>query len=140
MIKYNLNCNKKHEFESWFSNSEEFEKLKKKKLLECIFCKSKIISKSIMAPRISNNRSNANQEEVIQSELKKIKNDLIKIRTFVEKNFKYVGDKFSSELRNIYYDKKSKKNIYGTTTAKERKELQEEGIELSSIPWIDKEN
>ena len=93
-----------------------------------------------MAPRISNNRSNANQEEVIQSELKKIKNDLIKIRTFVEKNFKYVGDKFSSELRNIYYDKKSKKNIYGTTTAKERKELQEEGIELSSIPWIDKEN
>ena len=140
MIKYNLNCNKKHEFESWFSNSEEFEKLKKKKLLECIFCKSKIISKSIMAPRISNNRSNANQEEVIQSELKKIKNDLIKIRTFVEKNFKYVGDKFSSELRNIYYDKKSKKNIYGTTTAKERKELKEEGIELSSIPWIDKEN
>ena len=140
MIKYNLNCNKKHEFESWFSNPEEFEKLKKKKLLECIFCKSKIISKSIMAPRISNNRSNANQEEVIQSELKKIKNDLIKIRTFVEKNFKYVGDKFSSELRNIYYDKKSKKNIYGTTTAKERKELQEEGIELSSIPWIDKEN
>ena len=46
----------------------------------------------------------------------------------------------SKEVRNIYYDKKVNKNIYGTTTAEERKELQEEGIELSSIPWIDKEN
>ena len=30
MIKYNLKCNNKHEFESWFSDSKEFEKLKKK--------------------------------------------------------------------------------------------------------------
>ena len=30
MIKYILKCNKGHEFESWFSNSEEFEKLNKK--------------------------------------------------------------------------------------------------------------
>ena len=30
MIKYNLKCHNNHEFESWFSNSEEFEKLKKK--------------------------------------------------------------------------------------------------------------
>ena len=27
MIKYNLKCQNNHEFESWFSNSEEFEKL-----------------------------------------------------------------------------------------------------------------
>ena len=140
MIKYNLNCNNKHEFESWFSNSDEFEKLKRKKLLECIFCKSKKISKSIMAPRVSNGRVNENEEVAVQKELKKIKKDLLKIRNFVEKNFRYVGDKFSKEVRNIYYDKKVNKNIYGTTTAEERKELQEEGIELSSIPWIDKEN
>ena len=30
MIKYNLKCKNNHEFESWFSDSEEFEKLKKK--------------------------------------------------------------------------------------------------------------
>ena len=34
MIKYILNCNNKHEFESWFSESQEFEKLKKKKLID----------------------------------------------------------------------------------------------------------
>ena len=38
MIKYNLKCHKDHEFESWFSDSKEFDNLKKKKLLECIFC------------------------------------------------------------------------------------------------------
>ena len=41
MIKYNLKCENKHEFESWFSNSKEFEKLRLKKLVECIYCKSK---------------------------------------------------------------------------------------------------
>ena len=38
MIKYNLKCQNNHEFESWFSNSEEFDKLNKKDLLECIYC------------------------------------------------------------------------------------------------------
>ena len=54
MIKYNLKCKNNHEFESWFSNSEEFDKLNKKDLLECIYCSSKKISKSIMSPRILN--------------------------------------------------------------------------------------
>ena len=53
MIKYNLKCHNKHEFESWFSDSNEFDNLNKKKLLECIFCTSKKISKSIMSPMIS---------------------------------------------------------------------------------------
>ena len=53
MIKYLLKCKRKHEFESWFSNSKEFEKLKKKNLIECIFCNSKEVEKSIMSPNIT---------------------------------------------------------------------------------------
>ena len=53
MIKYNLKCKNGHEFESWFSNSEEFDKLNKKKMLECIYCSSKKVEKSIMSPMIS---------------------------------------------------------------------------------------
>ena len=52
MIKYLLKCNNRHEFESWFSESKEYEKLKKRKLIECIFCKSKKVDKSIMSPNI----------------------------------------------------------------------------------------
>ena len=142
MIKYILKCKNKHEFESWFSDSKEFEKLKKKKLIECIFCKSQDIEKSIMSPRVINSQINVNNYENLSNskEFEKIKKDLLKVRKFVEKNFQFVGDKFTQEIRNIYYNKRENKNIYGTTTLKEREELKEEGIELTSIPWIDKEN
>jgi len=73
-------------------------------------------------------------------EFNKIKKDLIKIRRFVEKNFEFVGKEFPKEVREIYYDKK-KKNIYGTVTLEEKLELEDEGINLTSIPWVDnKEN
>ena len=130
MIKYILKCKNKHEFESWFSDSKEFEKLKKKKLIECIFCKSQDIEKSIMSPRVINSQINVNNYENLSNskEFEKIKKDLLKVRKFVEKNFQFVGDKFTQEIRNIYYNKKENKNIYGTTTLKEREELKEEGI------------
>ena len=64
----------------------------------------------------------------------------MQIRKYIEKNFKYVGKDFSKKVRDIYYDKKISRAIYGTTTSDERKELAEEGIELLSIPWIDKSN
>ena len=139
MIKYNLKCKNKHEFESWFSDSKEFEKLKNSKIIECIFCKTKSIEKSIMSPRISNkdiDEKNINTDK----DIKKVKNELLKIQKFVEKNFEYVEKNFANKVREVYYDKKSKKNIYGTTTKAEREELQEEGIELVSLPWIEKDN
>ena len=139
MIKYILKCSNKHEFESWFSNSNEYEKLKKKKLIECIFCNSKQVQKSIMSPQISNSYSNKNKN-FAEQEVNSVKKELIKIREFVEKNFEFVGDKFAKKVRDVYYDKSKKKNIYGTTTEEEREELNEEGIELNTIPWIDKEN
>ena len=51
-----------------------------------------------------------------------------------------MGKDFSKKVREVYYDKKNNKKIYGTTTLKERKELAEEGIDLISIPWIEKDN
>ena len=140
MIKYNLKCHNDHEFESWFSSSEEFEKLKKRKLLECIFCLSRKIDKSIMAPRLSNSKSKNDEFDIIEKDAKSQKNKLIKLRKYIEKNFDYVGKDFSKRVREIYYDKKNKKAIYGTTTSEERKELFEEGIDLLSIPWVNKDN
>ena len=140
MIKYNLICDNEHEFESWFSDSLKFEKLKKKKLLECIFCSSKRIEKSIMSPMISNSNNLDFSNDKFERELLKEKKRLEQIRKYIEKNYEYVGKNFSKKVREIYYDKKSKKTIYGTTTPKEREELAEEGIDLLSIPWIGKDN
>ena len=141
MIKYNLKCENKHEFESWFSDSNEYEKLKKKMLLECIYCSSSKISKSIMSPMVSISKSS---NKKIKSNLDKKfvdeKKRLVKIRRFIEKNFDYVGENFSEKVREIYYNKKTKKAIYGTTTEKERRELLDEGIDLITIQWVNKDN
>jgi hypothetical protein len=141
MIKYILKCEKEHEFESWFLNSKEFDRLKTKKLIECIYCKSKKIQKTIMSPRIVKSKLRYGKKDTInKKEIVKVKNNLLKIRKFIEKNFEYVGDKLAGKVKDIYYNDKKNFNIYGTTTSEEREELKEEGIELSSIPWVDKEN
>ena len=140
MIKYNLKCENDHEFESWFSNSNEFDNLKKRKLLECIFCSSQTINKSIMAPMVTAKKNKNNEINNINLSLKNEKNKLLKLRKFVENNFEYVGENFSKKVREVFYDKKSKKMIYGVTTQEERKELEEEGIDLLSIPWVSKNN
>ena len=132
MIKYNLKCKYSRNFESWFSTSHEFERLKLKKLLNCPFCNSTSVEKSIMSPNLSN-KSNKTSKNA-----KQIRQQLIKFRNFVEKNCKDVGDRFAEEARSIHYDKKSSKGIYGKATPEETAELENEGIEVSTIPWIDK--
>ena len=141
MIKYHLKCENNHEFESWFADSKEFEKLNNRKLLECIFCNSKKVSKTIMAPMISiSKEKNNNEYEIYDKKFKYERQKLTKLRSYIEKNFEYVGKDFSKKVREIYYDKKNKKTIYGITSPEERDELKEEGIDLLSIPWIDKDN
>ena len=92
-----------------------------------------------MSPRVVNQKDNKIDSISIE-DLQKEKKSLIKLKKFVENNFEFVGDKFASKVREIYYDSSGKKNIYGTTSPEERKELSEEGIDLVSIPWIEKEN
>ena len=140
MIKYNLKCEKNHEFESWLSDSKEFDNLNKKKLLECIYCGSKKINKNIMSPMVSVVNEKRKDLRKLDKFLKDEKKKLFEIRNYIEKNFEYVGKNFSNKVREIYYDKKSKKKIYGTTTSKEREELAEEGIDLLSVPWVKKDN
>ena len=135
MIKYLLKCNNKHEFESWFSESKEYEKLKKRKLIECIFCKSLKVTKSIMSPNVLGEK-NRDNNAFNNREIVKIEKELKKIKIFVEKNFKFVGDSFPREAREIYYNNKKNINIYGTISSKEKEELEDEGIELTSVPWI----
>jgi len=89
-----------------------------------------------MSPSIVRKKSKIDNKSNIK-EFIKIKKEIQKIKNFVEKNFQFVGENFSKEVREIYYDNKKNRNIYGTVSQKERDELEEEGIELASIPWIE---
>ena len=138
MIKYRLKCKKcQKTFDSWFSTSKEYEKLKIKNFLNCHFCNSKNIVKTLMAPSIL---SQKRQNENLIKKDNTVKKKILEFQKFIEKNFEYVGNNFTKKVREIYYDKKNSKTIYGTTTPKEREELADEGIELLSIPWINKDN
>jgi hypothetical protein len=143
MIKYNLECSCGETFESWFQNSNEYEKLLKKNLINCYVCgRSKTVKKSIMAPSIATSKTSVAEKDVEQKKefFKNVKSKIRELNDYVAKNAEFVGDKFVSEVRSIHYDKKKKRNIYGNATLKETKELQEEGIDVATIPWAPKED
>ena len=138
MIKYKLNCNDcSILFDSWFASSKEFERLKKKKLLNCHNCNSSKVEKTIMSPQLIN-KSN----EKLNLKFKKINKKIQEYQNFIRKNFDYVGNNFAHEARSIHYsEKKKNKGIYGTASNNELKELKEEGIDAGIMPWFkDKSN
>ena len=135
MIKYNLICQCGNTFESWFSSSSEFDLLCKKKLMKCIYCESSAVKKTVMAPNLSSKSNKVFKKTKLE---KKIKKQLLDFRKYIEKNCKNVGENFTREARSIHYDKKTSQSIYGKATAEETTELLEEGIEVTTIPWVDK--
>tara|TARA_B100001121_G_scaffold145885_1_gene127527 strand:+ start:98 stop:526 length:429 start_codon:yes stop_codon:yes gene_type:complete len=141
MIKYKLICKScEFSFDSWFSSSEEYEKLKKKKFLDCHNCNSKEVEKTLMAPKLINKSENEKSQLKIKN-YSKINKKIREYQKFIKNNFKYVGNQFAYEARSIHYnDKKSDKGIFGTASKEEMKELREEGIDAEMIPWIEDKN
>ena len=135
MIKYNLICKCGESFESWFISSSGFDYLCKKKLIKCIYCGSLSVKKSVMAPNLPSKSNKILKKTKLE---KNIKKQLLDIRNYIEKNCKNVGENFTREARSIHYDKKTSKGIYGKATPEETSELLEEGIEVATIPWVDK--
>ena len=135
MIKYNLICECGKKFESWFSSSDEYDVLLRKKLINCIYCDSTSIRKSVMAPNLFTKTNKTSKNVNIA---KKVKKQLLELRRYIEKNCKNVGDNFPHEARSIHYDKKTSKGIYGKATPEETAELLEEGIDVATIPWPNK--
>ena len=142
MIKYKLKCkNCAKSFDSWFSSSKEFEKLKKKNFLNCPFCNSNNVVKTLMAPNILNiKHQNTNKLKLKKNN--DIKKKILEFQNFIKKNFENVGDDFTYKARSLHYNnKKNKKGIYGNASKKQITELQEEGIDTQIFPWFeDKDN
>ena len=141
MIKYRLVCKDcDTSFDSWFSSSREYEKVKKIKHLNSKNWNTFKVEKTLMSPNVLNSK-----DKIVtiskSKKISKIKSKIKEYQKFIKNNFEYVGENFAQEARSIHYNNKKKsKNIYGNATAEEVAELKEEGIEgIESIPWI-KEN
>ena len=135
MIKYSLSCDCGKKFDSWFSSSSEYENLQKKKLINCIFCESSSVKKSVMSPNLLSKTNKIDSKTKFQKDIKK---QIIGFKKFIEKNCKNVGEDLPREARSIHYDKKKSQGIYGKATPEETSELLDEGIEVTTIPWVDK--
>jgi len=137
VIIYKLICKDcEYSFDSWFSSSGEYEKLKKQKLLTCHVCSSLNVKKTLMSPNVLRSKNNITIDKQ-NLKYKKIKKVILDYQNFIEKNLDYVGEDFVYEARSIHYrNKKTSKGIYGTATKEDLKELKEEGIEAETIPWV----
>ena len=132
MIRYTLNCNNGHQFDSWFSDSASFEKLREKGHLECAICSSKKVEKSLMAPVVTAKKKETllSKQSALEKEIKALKQKIMATATDV-------GENFSAEARAMHYGEKEEKPIVGKTTIDEAKELAEEGIPFTPLPWSD---
>jgi len=144
MILFDLACEKKHRFESWFRNSGAVEKLLKAKQVACPSCGSTKVEKLLSAPNIGISKGEAparrpavlkNDDPKVAAAMEKATQALKELRDTVEKNFDNVGDRFPEEARRIHYGEAEKRGIYGEASKEEATALKDEGIEVHPLPW-----
>lgn len=166
MIKYQLICDKSHEFEGWFGDSAAFETQQESGLLTCPVCGSADVRRALMAPNLASPKTRktdlAEQQPSAQPEpqpqpqapqqasaalppaaarkMQELMSEMRALQTRIREECRDVGNDFAEEARKIHYGEVEPEGIYGQATAEEREALDEEGIEIMDMPWLPKDN
>ncbi|MGB1709661.1 MAG: DUF1178 family protein [Candidatus Puniceispirillaceae bacterium] len=166
MIKYQLICDKSHEFEGWFGDSAAFESQQESGLLTCPVCGSADVRRALMAPNLASPKTRktdlAEQQPSAQPEpqpqpqapqqasaalppaaarkMQELMSEMRALQTRIREECRDVGNDFAEEARKIHYGEVEPEGIYGQATAEEREALDEEGIEIMDMPWLPKDN
>lgn len=138
MIRYQLICKCKYEFESWFRSSSDFDQQCKRGLLSCPSCGGSDVSKALMAPNVSTSRKKK-QISAKKSEagaLEELNTAIRNYRDHITETADYVGDRFATEARKIHYGEEPTRGIYGEAQVSEIKELHEEGVDVMPLPSL----
>jgi len=158
MIRYTLVCDKRHEFESWFTNSVAFDKQAKRGLVTCPMCGSAKVEKALMTPRLARADKPSNQQTttadaapadaapataksptpvaMISPREHEFRQKLRELRDHLVKNAENVGSRFPEEARKMHYGEAEHRSIYGVASPKDAKALHDEGIEFSPLPVL----
>ena len=134
MIRYALICDSDHAFEGWFGSSADYDDQQGRGLLDCPVCGSKAVRKQIMAPAVTGTRKTARREDTVDVSREMMMEALGRVRRHVEEHFDDVGDAFAKEARAIHDGKAEDRGIYGRASAKEVRELVEDGIQVAPLP------
>jgi hypothetical protein len=153
VIRYNLVCDQRHEFESWFPSSAAYERQEKRKLIECPACGSTKVERAIMAPRIARKDKGAPIEApvvaptpapteaptpvaMISPQEREFRKKLKELRDHLTSNADNVGKKFPEVARKMHYGEVEHRSIYGEASPQDAKALHEEGIEFHPLPVL----
>ena len=137
MIRFSLICDNDHEFDGWFSSSEDFDTQRKRGLVACPSCHSSAVEKSLMAPQISTSRSRETVKIAsLAAAQKQAFAELKKMRETIVENSDDVGRAFPEEARKIHYGEAPERGIVGEANREEVKELLEEGVEIAPLPIL----
>jgi hypothetical protein len=140
-----LQCAQGHGFEGWFGSEEDFQSQQARALVQCPLCGDAMISKKLSAPRLSLSRASAPEarersESSDRSEPSEqalavagpqdadMAKRWMEIGRHLMANTTDVGQAFAEEARKIHYGEAPERGIRGQTSAREARELIEEGI------------
>ena len=151
MIRYTLNCEGGHAFESWFQSSSTYDSQVKRKLVTCPTCGSAKVEKAIMAPRIVSKKgrdravpATASAAEatapastpLLMAQERELRAKLKELRDHIVKNADNVGERFPTEARKMHYGDIEHRPIYGEASPEEARSLIEEGVEVTPLPVL----
>ena len=128
MIRYDLRCDKGHDFDGWFRDSAGFDALNRAGQVTCTHCGSSKVEKALMAPRVAS----AGELTSPRDEREKA---LEALRKQVEENSDYVGMSFAAEARAMHEGRSPERAIHGEAKLEEARQLLEEGIPVAPLPF-----
>jgi hypothetical protein len=152
MIRYSLQCERGHAFESWFQSSSAYETQVKRKLVTCPACGSAKVEKAIMAPQIVGKKGRENavpaapaaaaevtapaSTPLLMAQERELRAKLKELRDHIVKNADNVGERFPNEARKMHYGDIEHRPIYGEASPDEARALIDEGVEVAPLPVL----
>jgi hypothetical protein len=139
MIKYALGCAEGHRFDSWFPDSDAFEKQRKRGLVACPDCGDIRVEKAVMAPAVVGGERGAAETpaEVPTDDRRRHARDMIvRLRREIEANTDDVGARFPEVARAIHQGDEPERAIRGRASLKEAKALIEDGVGVMPMPTL----
>lgn len=134
MIIYDLECGARHQFEGWFKSAEEFTEQQTNGLLSCPFCGSENIRKIPSASHIKSRSGDVSVGQTNEMAETGRHQQLKMFHDYINNQFDDVGSKFAEEAKKMFYGEAEERNIRGTATKDEIKELKEEGVPAVQLP------
>ena len=155
MIRYSLQCERGHAFESWFQSSSAYESQEKRKLVNCPICGSAKVERAIMAPQIVSQTRHDRAEPapapavapaaevtaptstpLLMAQERELRAKIKELRDHIVKNADNVGERFPNEARKMHYGDIEHRPIYGEASPDEARALIEEGVEVAPLPVL----